>query len=756
SSPHVRGLGTQQRAAAVLVGAVITMLVATPSVPQATAAPAHEQVGRTGTVATAPVTSDAVGRHAGAGTTARSTTDEAPGATYTAQPGDSRWRDAEQALRVGARIKQIADLNYGVVQADGGALDAGNWIEPGWVLQLPADARVTPTEADEPVGIAPSKSGSASEGDDTEGAVDVRRNRTEQAAEVVVERGDTLWGIAEEELGDGTRYPEVYEASRDTVQPDGRQLTDPDLIYPGWTVTVPGAQQGAGSDEGAEGPGAEGADAGPGADGADAGPGADGADAGSDAEGAGDGADAAGPDGGPDAATPGDEAGAHTSAPAEPGAEAQGQAQTDDQAQTDEQAQGTALGRAFAGRPDFAKPGVDAATGAAGGKDAGEQAEEESSGGTETDRTPSTEVTPEGAVEVEPDDITEGGDAPQKEAPADERPAGEAPASERPNRAGQNAGERASGDESDSARRDAPDPADVGTGAAGLGGRDAEQDPAPEKEPAPERTADGVLVPEAPPAPEPTEEPQYERVTPEDLENEPDLDRTSRDDAARTAIPFENLIADDLLPQDEPEEPTRTTDSGAGTTWGGPASGGARGGDVPTGGGGNDAVDDGLVGTGADRLPELPAPLVPEPGATTTSGTAGGLLPRGAGDGPVVGDDVPELAVESAAPGAGLGPVDVAGATTAAPESAAESGTSLLDAVGGAMSDAADELEETVDVRTAAGVGGLLAAGLLALVAVKRRRARKSREPGETLVVPGPETPAGALERELHAVEDPF
>lgn len=750
-SPHVRGLGAQQRAAAVLVGAVITMLVATPSVPPAAAAPAHEEAGRTGTVATAPVASDAVGRQAaGAEASAQEAADEAPPATYTVQPGDSLWRIAEQTLGDGARFKQIADLNYGVVQADGGALDAGNWIEPGWVLRLPAEARVTPTsggaaEADGPIAIAPSTSASETAGeDDPEGAVDVRRNGAEQAAEVVVERGDTLWGIAEEELGDGTRYPEVYEASRDTVQPDGRRLTDPDLIYPGWTVTVPGAQEDAGTDTGADGAGGDGA----GGDGA----GADGSDAAPDAGDAGDGgADAAGPDGGTDSAAPGGEDAADGSAApdqAEPGAEAE------------EQAQGSAPGRAFAGRPDFDKPGVDSATGAAGGRDSGEQAgepaEEEPTGGAETERTPSTEVTPEGAVEVEPDDITEqGGDAPQKETPADERPAGEAPATERPNRAGQNAGERPSSGESDSTRRDTPDPADVGTGAAGLGGRDEQQ--APEKEPAPERTADGILVPEAPPAPEPTEEPQYERVTPEDLENEPDLDRSARDDATRDAVPWENLIADDLLPQDEPDEPTRTTDSGAGTTWGGPASGGARSGDdVPTGGGGNDVVDDDLVGSGADGLPELPAPLVPESGATTTSSAAGGLLPRGAGDGPVVGDDVPEVAVESAAPDAGLGPVDVAGATTAAPQPASEDGTSLLDAVGGAVSDAADEVVETVDVRTAAGVGGLLAAGLLALVAVKRRRTHKGRVPGETIVVPGPGTPAGALERELRAVEDPF
>lgn len=62
-----------------------------------------------------------------------------------------------------------------------------------------------------------------------------------QDKDVVVQAGDTLWGIAEEELGDGTKYPELYEASRDVAQPGGDQLTDPDLIYPGWTIQVPGA-----------------------------------------------------------------------------------------------------------------------------------------------------------------------------------------------------------------------------------------------------------------------------------------------------------------------------------------------------------------------------------------------------------------------------------------------------------------------------------------------------------------------------------
>src|SRR3546814_16585157 len=33
--------------------------------------------------------------------------------------------------------------------------------------------------------------------------------------------GDTLWDIAADELGDGARYPEIFEASKDVVQPGG-------------------------------------------------------------------------------------------------------------------------------------------------------------------------------------------------------------------------------------------------------------------------------------------------------------------------------------------------------------------------------------------------------------------------------------------------------------------------------------------------------------------------------------------------------
>lgn len=57
---------------------------------------------------------------------------------------------------------------------------------------------------------------------------------------------DTLWDIAERYLGDGLRYKEIYEMNRDAVQPDGRTLTNPDLIHPGWVMKMPNDARGPG------------------------------------------------------------------------------------------------------------------------------------------------------------------------------------------------------------------------------------------------------------------------------------------------------------------------------------------------------------------------------------------------------------------------------------------------------------------------------------------------------------------------------
>ena len=55
-----------------------------------------------------------------------------------------------------------------------------------------------------------------------------------------VERGDTLRGIAAHFLGDEMRWPEIFAINRGVAElPDGRALTDPDLIWPGLALIIP-------------------------------------------------------------------------------------------------------------------------------------------------------------------------------------------------------------------------------------------------------------------------------------------------------------------------------------------------------------------------------------------------------------------------------------------------------------------------------------------------------------------------------------
>ncbi len=47
-----------------------------------------------------------------------------------------------------------------------------------------------------------------------------------------VQSGDTLWKIAEQHYGDGSKYTKIFEANRP-------MLEDPDKIYPGQELVIP-------------------------------------------------------------------------------------------------------------------------------------------------------------------------------------------------------------------------------------------------------------------------------------------------------------------------------------------------------------------------------------------------------------------------------------------------------------------------------------------------------------------------------------
>ena len=46
-------------------------------------------------------------------------------------------------------------------------------------------------------------------------------------------RGDSLWKIAQKQLGSGKKWTELYEANKDTIK-------NPSLIYIGQTLIIPG------------------------------------------------------------------------------------------------------------------------------------------------------------------------------------------------------------------------------------------------------------------------------------------------------------------------------------------------------------------------------------------------------------------------------------------------------------------------------------------------------------------------------------
>ena len=201
-APRLRGLGAGQQVASQLVAsAAVLFAVAQPLSMTLAAAPAHAAdltevyADQSSASPTQPVI------EAPPSVLPVETAPETE--SYTARAGDSLWKIAEVHLGDGTRFAEIVDLNRNLFP------NGPEFLAAGTVLQLPANDADTAAEPD--------------------------------GTPYVVEPGDTLWDIADEELGDPTRYDEIFEASDGIVQPDGRTLTDPDLIHPGWELEIPGA-----------------------------------------------------------------------------------------------------------------------------------------------------------------------------------------------------------------------------------------------------------------------------------------------------------------------------------------------------------------------------------------------------------------------------------------------------------------------------------------------------------------------------------
>ncbi|HEX4082994.1 MAG TPA: LysM domain-containing protein, partial [Acidimicrobiales bacterium] len=121
----------------------------------------------------------------------------------------SYWALAEHYLGNGARWREIWQLNAGRTHADGAVMDTPRQLHAGWSIFIPAPT-ADQDRADPPP--APPH-------------------------DVTVHPGDTLSGIAGSH--GITDWRQLWEANAGRDEPDHARLTDPDLIYPGWTLRLP-------------------------------------------------------------------------------------------------------------------------------------------------------------------------------------------------------------------------------------------------------------------------------------------------------------------------------------------------------------------------------------------------------------------------------------------------------------------------------------------------------------------------------------
>ncbi|MFG3134275.1 LysM peptidoglycan-binding domain-containing protein [Streptomyces tendae] len=230
STPRLPGMVTSQRLAAYLLGG---LLLASPAA-AATAAPPVAAAATLDQASPAPASVDKADR------TATATAETGPAAKehHVAEEGVVAYDVAEQRLGDGLRWRDVARLNP-ELHITGPSTE----LPAGTTVVLPAEARPAAPSATGPgTHLAAQHESSPRAADE-----DTRRS---SASTYTVQPGDTLWGIAEEHQGDPTRYTEIAEANPDVIR-------DPDLIYPGERLSIPGQEKPSAQHRGVGGSGPE-------------------------------------------------------------------------------------------------------------------------------------------------------------------------------------------------------------------------------------------------------------------------------------------------------------------------------------------------------------------------------------------------------------------------------------------------------------------------------------------------------------------
>ncbi|MFI9487967.1 LysM peptidoglycan-binding domain-containing protein [Promicromonospora sp. NPDC052451] len=159
---------------------------------------------------------------------------------------------AERFLGDGNRYMEIFELNEGRTQPDGNKVTKPEILVPGWVLEMPADAK------GEGIETGPLPAGVSEPGEPAGGASEPAAGEQSAAPEVpyyivaTTPEGEPefLYGIAEKLLGDGERYREIFELNKGREQPDGQKMTTEDVVEVGWVLQMPEDAEGEGLQHG--------------------------------------------------------------------------------------------------------------------------------------------------------------------------------------------------------------------------------------------------------------------------------------------------------------------------------------------------------------------------------------------------------------------------------------------------------------------------------------------------------------------------
>ena len=228
--PDIRGFGWAQRIARfIAVGLVAVLPMMTSSASLASTLDARS-------VATEPADSSTRSRvetdtnppvaPSGSWSTSIRPASEAAERIHVVAPGESIYSIAvDLAGGDSTRVLDIADAlidaNVGTVMPGGQRFTNPAYIEVGWRLEIPAGVTAaSPAPITEPSAVV-------------ETAPDVNVTATYTVAE-----GDTLWDIADEQLGEPEAWPEIWERNAGDDMGGGRTFDDPDVILPGWELDV--------------------------------------------------------------------------------------------------------------------------------------------------------------------------------------------------------------------------------------------------------------------------------------------------------------------------------------------------------------------------------------------------------------------------------------------------------------------------------------------------------------------------------------